>query len=111
MRISFQHHIGLVILIYDGMRRVRSKDQPTSYGQPYFPPDGFYRIASSIVDIPQQGQDDAENMITADAGGVVSFRKTGVMQTIQYEMLVASQCAKSGSADQFEAEGYLRSGV
>ena len=38
--------------------------------------------------MPQQGQDDAENMITADAGGVVSFRKTGVMQTIQYEMHV-----------------------
>jgi len=52
------------------------------------PPDGFYRFASSIVDMPHQGQDDAENMITADAGGVISFRKTGVMQTIQYEMHV-----------------------
>ncbi len=40
-------------------------------------PDGFYQFASSIVDMPQQGQDDAENMITGDAGGVFSFRKTG----------------------------------
>ena len=34
MRISFQHHIGLVILIYDGMRWVRSKDQPNEMHVP-----------------------------------------------------------------------------
>jgi len=34
MRISFQHHIGLVIPIYVGMRRVRSKDQPNEMHVP-----------------------------------------------------------------------------
>ena len=90
MRMSF--HFSIIIILFlalttgcnDGYSWATGKGTTVSH----IPPDDFNRFASSIVDMPQQGQDEIEELITANTGGVVRFRKTGVMQTLQYEVHV-----------------------